>query len=305
MHKYIDDYACVDCTSTGDYVDGRDALNCITGADATTASCASNYIFSFAQLAMSPLMVCYVASGACSTLSYLPPALSASDEATNWHTLVTFLCIAADASHFKLASLFAVESCINYYKNTFGCNGLDGATMATVNAATAGACNMPLTEGTSCIVPTSDYTTNGAQSTSGGFGGCSDPTHYVANYICDVCTGATEYVDGANAVNCLTISSVGANSFIYIDVTGLKVLSQYATARDTTGGQETYWGLTTSTDGHPGLLTLSSCSGNNILGDFCITETCYAYSHNTGCADDLANTAGNCDLALEDSGVCI
>jgi hypothetical protein len=48
----------------------------------------------------------------------------------------------------------------------------DGTTVAVLNAATAGICNMPLTEGNVCLVPTSDSTTNGAQSTSGGFGGC-------------------------------------------------------------------------------------------------------------------------------------
>ena len=86
--------------------------------------------------------------------------------------------------------IFCVSSCINYFKQANGCNGADGQTVATVAAATTGACNMPLAEGNVCIVPTSDSTTNGAQSTSGGYGGCTNLAHYVANYICDVCTGA-------------------------------------------------------------------------------------------------------------------
>jgi hypothetical protein len=67
---------------------------------------------------------------------------------------------------------FCVANCINYYKQSNGCNMADGTTVAVLNAATAGICNMPLTEGNVCLVPTSDSTTNGAQSTSGGFGGC-------------------------------------------------------------------------------------------------------------------------------------
>jgi len=50
--------------------------------------------------------------------------------------------------------------------------------------------------------------------------------HYVNNYICDTCVGASQFVDGANAVNCL---SSCANYLFDTTVSNLKICSDFVT----------------------------------------------------------------------------
>jgi len=67
---------------------------------------------------------------------------------------------------------------------------------------------MPLESNGVCIVATQTGVSGG---TSGGFGPCPIGS-YAEAYVCVACTGVSEFVDGALAINCLLSCNSG---FIY------------------------------------------------------------------------------------------
>jgi len=132
-------------------------------------------------------------------------------------------------------------------------------------------------------VPTITNLLNG---NSGGFGPCATPGLFLNNFICVSCNSVNNYIDGANAINCLP----SCNVFIYSS-TGLQICSDYVSC--TTN----YLSLSTNT------LSCGACN-NKILGSFCVSSCSGYFVQPTGCSSTFA-ASGLCNMPIEENSICI